>query len=100
MRCAARAFSRLTDADFGYGDPAGWPPLREELSRYLGRVRAVLAPPERIVVVNGFGQSTRLVADALAKPTSTGSRSRIRARSECANSSNAPTRVASGVRRR
>jgi GntR family transcriptional regulator / MocR family aminotransferase len=64
-RCAARAFSRLTDADFGYGDPAGWPPLREELCRYLGRVRAVLAPPERIVVVNGFGQSTRLVADVL-----------------------------------
>jgi len=64
-RCAGRAFSRLTDADFGYGDPAGWPPLREELSRYLGRVRAVLAPPERIVVVNGFGQSTRLVADVL-----------------------------------
>jgi GntR family transcriptional regulator / MocR family aminotransferase len=64
-RCAARAFSRLTDADFGYGDPAGWPPLREELCRYLGRVRAVLAPPERIVVVNGFAQSTRLVADVL-----------------------------------
>jgi GntR family transcriptional regulator / MocR family aminotransferase len=66
-RCAARAFSRLTDADFGYGDPAGWPPLREELCRYLGRVRAVLAPPERIVVVNGFGQSTRLVADVLGQ---------------------------------
>jgi GntR family transcriptional regulator/MocR family aminotransferase len=64
-RCAARAFSRLTDADFGYGDPAGWPRLREELCRYLGRVRAVLAPPERIIVVNGFGQSTRLVADVL-----------------------------------
>jgi GntR family transcriptional regulator/MocR family aminotransferase len=64
-RCAARAFSQLTDADLGYGDPAGWPPLREELSRYLGRVRAVLAPPERIVVVNGFGQTTRLVADVL-----------------------------------
>jgi GntR family transcriptional regulator / MocR family aminotransferase len=64
-RCAARAFSRLTDADLGYGDPAGWPPLREELCRYLGRVRAVVAPPERIVVVNGFGQTTRLVADVL-----------------------------------
>jgi GntR family transcriptional regulator / MocR family aminotransferase len=68
-RCAATAFSRLTDADLGYGDPAGWPPLREELSRYLGRVRAVLAPPERIVVVNGFGQTTRLVADVLRQRT-------------------------------
>jgi GntR family transcriptional regulator/MocR family aminotransferase len=39
--------------------------LRSELGRYLRRVRAVLAPPERVVVVNGFAQATRLVADVL-----------------------------------
>jgi GntR family transcriptional regulator / MocR family aminotransferase len=64
-RCAARAMTTLTDDELGYGDPAGLPRLREELARYLGRVRAVLAPPERIVVVNGFAQASRLVADVL-----------------------------------
>jgi GntR family transcriptional regulator / MocR family aminotransferase len=64
-RCAAKALSHLTDADFGYGDPAGLPALREELSQYLGRTRAVLAPPNRIIVVNGFGQATRLLADVV-----------------------------------
>jgi GntR family transcriptional regulator / MocR family aminotransferase len=64
-RCAARALAALTDDELGYGDPAGLPRLREELARYLGRVRAVLAPPERVVVVNGFAQASRLVADVL-----------------------------------
>lgn len=64
-RCATRALATLTDDNLGYGDPAGLPRLREELARYLGRVRAVLAPPERIVVVNGFAQASRLVADVL-----------------------------------
>ena len=64
-RCSARALATLTDDELGYGDPAGLPRLREELAGYLGRVRAVLAPPERVVVVNGFAQATRLVADVL-----------------------------------
>jgi GntR family transcriptional regulator / MocR family aminotransferase len=64
-RCAARALATLADAELGYGDPAGLPHLREELARYLGRVRAVLAPPERVVVVNGFAQASRLVAEVL-----------------------------------
>ena len=62
-RCASRALAALTDDDLGYGDPAGLPRLREELARYLGRVRSVLAPPEQILVVNGFAQASRLVAD-------------------------------------
>jgi GntR family transcriptional regulator / MocR family aminotransferase len=62
-RCASRALATLTDDELGYGDPAGLPRLREELARYLGRVRSVLAPPERIVIVNGFAQASRLVAD-------------------------------------
>jgi GntR family transcriptional regulator/MocR family aminotransferase len=56
----------LPDADLGYGDPAGYPKLRAELSAYLGRVRALIAPPERIVIVSGFGQATRLLAEVLA----------------------------------
>jgi GntR family transcriptional regulator/MocR family aminotransferase len=64
-RSATRALAELADADLGYGDPAGHPRLRHELSAYLGRVRALIAAPERIVVVGGFAQASRLLADVL-----------------------------------
>jgi GntR family transcriptional regulator/MocR family aminotransferase len=66
LRSAQRALAELPDADLGYGDPAGYSKLRAELSAYLGRVRALIAPPERIVIVNGFGQASRLLAEVLA----------------------------------
>jgi DNA-binding transcriptional MocR family regulator len=66
LRSAQRALTELPDADLGYGDPAGYSKLRSELSAYLGRVRALIAPPERIVIVNGFGQASRLLAEVLA----------------------------------
>jgi GntR family transcriptional regulator/MocR family aminotransferase len=65
LRSATRALAGLPDADLGYGDPAGHPRLRHELSAYLGRVRALIAPSERIVIVNGFAQATRLLVDVL-----------------------------------
>lgn len=65
LRAAHRALENAPDADLGYGDPAGHPRLRHELSAYLGRVRATIAPPDRIVVVNGFAQATRLLAEVL-----------------------------------
>ncbi|UDY35097.1 MocR-like pyridoxine biosynthesis transcription factor PdxR [Dermatobacter hominis] len=64
-RAAHRGLARLTDAELGYGDPAGLARLREELAAHLGRVRAVLAPPQQVVVTNGFAQASRLVADVL-----------------------------------
>ncbi|MGH9229933.1 MAG: PLP-dependent aminotransferase family protein [Acidimicrobiales bacterium] len=65
LRSVTRALAQLPDADLSYGDPAGHPRLRNELSAYLGRVRALIAPPEHIVVVNGFAQASRLLADVL-----------------------------------
>jgi GntR family transcriptional regulator/MocR family aminotransferase len=65
LRSTERALAALPDADLGYGHPAGHARLRAELSAYLGRVRAVVAPPQRIVVVNGFAQAGRLLADVL-----------------------------------
>ncbi len=65
LRSATRALYELPDADLGYGDPAGHPRLRHELATYLGRARALIAPSHRIVIVNGFGQASRLVAEVL-----------------------------------
>jgi GntR family transcriptional regulator / MocR family aminotransferase len=65
LRSAMRALTHLPDEDLGYGDPAGHPRLRHELSVYLGRVRALIAPSERIVITNGFAQASRLLAEVL-----------------------------------
>ena len=46
----------MTDADLGYGDPRGVDALRAALADYLGRVRGVVADPERVVVTSGYSQ--------------------------------------------
>jgi GntR family transcriptional regulator/MocR family aminotransferase len=67
LRSLREALSTLTDAELGYGDPAGDPPLREALADYLGRVRGVVADPGRVVVTSGYGQAQGLICQALAK---------------------------------
>ncbi|MDN3356929.1 PLP-dependent aminotransferase family protein [Actinomadura sp. DC4] len=51
---------------FGYGDPAGAVPLREALAEYLGRVRGVVATPDRVFVCAGYTHALRLVCQALS----------------------------------
>jgi GntR family transcriptional regulator / MocR family aminotransferase len=65
VQAVEAALDSMTDAEFGYGGPEGHPRLRAALSGYLGRVRGLLAPADRLVVVNGFAQTSRLVADVL-----------------------------------
>jgi GntR family transcriptional regulator/MocR family aminotransferase len=56
----------MTDAELGYGHPAGVAALRSALADYLGRVRGVVADPERIVVTSGYSQAQGLVCRVLA----------------------------------
>jgi GntR family transcriptional regulator/MocR family aminotransferase len=65
LAASRRALGGAPDAALGYPDPRGDPGLREELSRYLGRVRGVQAPAERIVVCSGFQQALSLLSTAL-----------------------------------
>lgn len=53
-------------AALGYGDPRGSQVLREVLAGYLGRVRAAVADPARMVVCTGFSQGLNLVLRVLA----------------------------------
>jgi GntR family transcriptional regulator/MocR family aminotransferase len=53
------------NAAFDYGDPLGVPELRETLAAYLGRVRAVDASAEHVLVCNGMAQGLSLVLRAL-----------------------------------
>ena len=59
------ALSTLPDSALGYPDAQGTMELRTALVGYLGRVRAVVTDPERMLVCGGFGQGLALVCRAL-----------------------------------
>jgi GntR family transcriptional regulator/MocR family aminotransferase len=60
-----RVLRDAPDTALRIGDPRGRIELRQALAAYLGRVRGVVATPERIVVSSGFIQGLGLVATAL-----------------------------------
>ena len=66
LRSVREALQTMTDADLDYGDPRGVESLRAALAEYLGRVRGVVADPERVVVTCGYFQGLGLVCNALA----------------------------------
>jgi GntR family transcriptional regulator/MocR family aminotransferase len=65
LRSLREAVSSVTDADLGYGDPRGVIALRSALAEYLGRVRGVVADPDRLVITSGYTQGLGLVCRAL-----------------------------------
>jgi GntR family transcriptional regulator/MocR family aminotransferase len=66
IRCIRSGLSRMSTMDLGYGDERGVEALRSALADYLGRVRGVVATPERVVVTSGYLQGLSLVCRALA----------------------------------
>jgi len=63
---ATRAgLAALPDEALGYPDYAGLADLRAELAGYLGRVRAVAAGPEDVVITHGVAEGLGLVARVL-----------------------------------
>jgi GntR family transcriptional regulator / MocR family aminotransferase len=65
QRSYRAALGTLADTGFGYADPRGAVELRRVLAGYLGRVRAVVADPDELLVCNGFTQGLALVCRAL-----------------------------------
>ncbi len=59
------ALASLTDEELSYPDPAGFLGLRTELASYLGRVRAVDATPDQIIVTYGAADILRLTLEHL-----------------------------------
>jgi GntR family transcriptional regulator/MocR family aminotransferase len=66
LRSLRAALASMSDAELGYSDPRGATVLRSALAGYLGRVRGVVAEPERVVVTYGYAQGLALVCRALA----------------------------------
>jgi GntR family transcriptional regulator/MocR family aminotransferase len=65
LRSLRTSLASVGDAELTYGDPRGAGTLRVTLADYLGRVRGVVADPERIVVTNGYSQGLTLVCQGL-----------------------------------
>lgn len=67
-RLVSRAWRGNAAGLLGYGDPAGYGPLRREISAHLGPARAVRCSPERVIVVSGSQQALDLCARVLLDP--------------------------------
>ncbi|HWB70497.1 MAG TPA: PLP-dependent aminotransferase family protein [Solirubrobacterales bacterium] len=59
-RALRRALETLPDARLNYGGFAGEPELRAALADHLGRVRAAVAAPDRVLVTSGYQQGLRV----------------------------------------
>lgn len=67
-RLASRAWRRPEPGLLGYGDPAGYFPLRRVISEHLGPARAVRCEPGQIIIVSGSQQALDLCARVLLDP--------------------------------
>jgi GntR family transcriptional regulator / MocR family aminotransferase len=65
LRSLREAVGEIADADLLYGDPGGVEALRAALAEYLGRIRGVVAAPERVVVTCGYSQGQGIVCRVL-----------------------------------
>jgi GntR family transcriptional regulator / MocR family aminotransferase len=61
----ANALRELPDARLSYGSRRGLPQLRVALADYLGRVRAVVAEPERVFISAGATHGMQLIWQTL-----------------------------------
>jgi GntR family transcriptional regulator/MocR family aminotransferase len=66
-RLEARRWRR-PDHHMGYGDPAGYLPLRELLCAYLGASRGVACTPDQVIITSGSQQALYLLSSLLLAP--------------------------------
>lgn len=64
----ARHWRHTPEEMFGYGDPAGYQPLRNEIAAYVQAARSVKCDPEQVVIVAGSQQAINLAAQLLIDP--------------------------------
>ena len=67
-KISARFWRRPSAGLLGYGDPAGYGPLREAIAGHLGAARAVRCAAEQVIVVSGSQQALDLAARVLLDP--------------------------------
>jgi GntR family transcriptional regulator/MocR family aminotransferase len=67
LRSLRHVLGTAPDDLFGYDDRGGVPALRRELASYLGRSRAVVAHPDRVVVFGGFTTALSVLCTTLER---------------------------------
>lgn len=67
-RLCARHFRTAKPRDFGYGELAGYRPLREAIADYLIESRGVRCSPEQVIIVSGSQQALDLTFRVLLDP--------------------------------
>jgi GntR family transcriptional regulator/MocR family aminotransferase len=65
LKINSQTAKQISSIHLGYGDAAGYKPLREEIASYLRTYRAVNCTAEQIIIVNGSQQGLDLVMRAL-----------------------------------
>lgn len=68
FRLMSRQSRSLGFESFGYGDPAGYLPLRRAIAQYLRQSRGVRCEPEQVIIVSGTQQALVLACQLLLDP--------------------------------
>jgi GntR family transcriptional regulator/MocR family aminotransferase len=71
VRLSAACRRRIRREHLGYGEPAGYRPLREAIAEYLGPTRGVRCRAENVIVVSGAQQAFGLALQLLTDPGDT-----------------------------
>lgn len=57
----------VTPAQLGRDESQGWPPLREQIARYLGAARGISCDPDQVIVLSGIRDGLDLCGQILLK---------------------------------
>jgi GntR family transcriptional regulator/MocR family aminotransferase len=64
----SRGMRRLGRRSLGYGDPAGYGPLREAIASYVATSRGVMCQPEQVIVLTSSQQALDVAIRVLTDP--------------------------------
>jgi len=67
LRAERLVLSRLSSADFGYGDPRGAPTMRAAVATWLARNRGIRVHPTEVIIVAGVTQAFALFSQVLQR---------------------------------
>jgi len=68
LKISARCWRKPQSDLLGYGNAAGYGPLREQIAAYVKASRAVHCEPEQVIVISGSQQGLDLAARLLVDP--------------------------------
>lgn len=67
-KLASRRWRTVPPSELVYGDPAGFPSLRQAVAEYLRTARGARCEAEQVIIVSGVQQAFTLVARVLLNP--------------------------------